>query len=85
MLWSRQLCVGGCSVTLAPAHEIMTGPDRNSQKCLQPLLSILSEAEWPPDENKRDFDLLLVIPDSLPSSLEHLGGKKSQQGGSWPG
>lgn len=77
--------LGGCPVILAPTHEIMAGPDRDSQKCLQTLLSILSEAEWPPDENKRDFDLLLVIPDSLPSPLEHLWGKKSQQGGSWPG
>lgn len=78
------LCWGDVLCILAPAHEIMTGPDRDSQKCLQTLPSILSEAEWPPDENKRDFDFLLVIPDSLPS-LEHLWGKKSQQGSSWPG
>ena len=78
------LCWGDVLCIQAPAHEIMTGPDRDSQKCLQTLPSILSEAEWPPDENKRDFDLLSVIPDPLPS-LDHLWGKKSQRGSSWPG
>ena len=63
--------LGGFPVTLAPAHEIMTGPNRDSQKCLQTLPSILCAAEWPPDENRRDFDLLLVI--QIPCHhLEHL-------------
>ena len=32
--------LGGCPVILAPTHEIMAGPDRDSQKCLQTLLNV---------------------------------------------
>lgn len=53
-------------------------PSHDNQKRLQTLPSILSEAEWPPDEGQTDFYLSGVIPGSLPS-VEHLWGKNSRQ------
>ena len=81
----QKLCVGGCPVhwfrgTLAPAHAMpAAAPNHDNQKCLQTLPSVLSEAEWPPDEDQMDFYLSGVIPGSWPS-VEHLWGENSRQG-----